>query len=313
AKLRLALDNAKETLRRQNDSPRRIVAREFARLLYGDHPYGRFPTEATLDAITRDDVVAFYRRDFHPNTTILAVSGSISEADLRRAVAGAFGNWMRTAVVPPTIPDLSAPQTGYFQINKDISQTNIRFGHVGIDRHDPDRHAIRVLNHILGGGGFTSRMMGTVRSDSGLAYSVGTDFTLPDQPGMFYAACQTKSEGTAKTLSLMQWVIADLLAEGITENELATAKESILNSDVFKYVTPVGIVERYAGLEYYGFPSDQLKKDVEAIGAVTAADVEAAASKHLHPENYTVLAVGPIEKFEAALAPAGNVKTLEIE
>ena len=114
-----------------------------------------------------------------------------------------------------TIPDPAPPARGVYQIEKDISQTNLRFGHLGIDRHNPDRHAVRILNHILGGGGFTSRMVGKVRSDSGWAYSVGTAFTTADKPGLFLATCQTKTETTTKALALMQWVIEDVQKNGI--------------------------------------------------------------------------------------------------
>jgi predicted Zn-dependent peptidase len=214
----------------------------------------------------------------------------------------------------PAIPSIEENGSGgIFQINKDISQTNIRFGHIGIDNMNPDRHAIRVMNHILGGGGFTSRMMGRVRSDSGWAYSVGTRFTTAVQPGMFYASCQTKAETTSKALALMKWVVEDLVENGITNEELAIAKESILNSDVFQYVTPSQIVNRYAWLEYYGYPSDQLKKNVEAIRAVTKADIEAVARKYLHPDKLTILAVGPIDQFDAPLSGFGSVTTLELE
>jgi predicted Zn-dependent peptidase len=130
---------------------------------------------------------------------------------------------------------------------------------------------------------------------------------------MFYAACQTNSENTTKTLSLMKWVIDDFLDNGITKDELATAKESILNSDVFRYVTPSQIVNQYAWLEYYGFPPDQMIKDIEAIKVITERQVEEVARRYLHPDKFTIVAVGPIDDFDAPLTSFGSVETIELE
>jgi zinc protease len=313
AKYQLAVDDALEAWRRRNDSPRRITGREFAKLLYGDHPYGRTAGKETLESLARADALEFYGRHFTPGNTILAVSGNLSRERLDQLLSRHFSGWASASAELPDVPSVQTGGAGgVYQINKDISQTNIRFGHLGIDRKNPDRHAIRVMNYILGGGGFTSRMMGRVRSDSGWAYSVGTAFTSATQPGMFYASCQTKSETTTKALALMKWVIVDLVENGITDDELATAKESILNSDVFQYVTPSQIVNRYAWLDYYGFPSDQLKKTIEAIRAVTKDDVEAVARKYLHPGKFTILAVGPIDNFDAPLSGFGSVETIEL-
>ncbi|MEW5874862.1 MAG: pitrilysin family protein [Candidatus Zixiibacteriota bacterium] len=314
AKLQLAIDDAVENWRRRNDSPGRITSREFAHLIYGGHPYGRTPDRTTLESLTHDDVMSYYQRHFAPNNTILAVAGDLTRAKLDAILAAHFADWAKSTSM---LPDPPAPPTqmatGIFQINKDINQANIRFGHLGIDRKNPDRHAIRVMNDILGGGGFTSRMMGRVRSDSGWAYSVGTAFTMPSQPGMFYAACQTKVESASKTIALMTWVIDDLLKNGVTDDELTTARESILNSEVFEYVTPSQIVNQYAWQEYFGFPPDQLKLDIEAVKTVSKDDVNAVARKYLQPGKYAVLAVGPIDKFDQPLTRFGEVKTLELD
>lgn len=314
AKFQLAVDDALEAWRRRNDSPRGITSREFMKLIYGTHPYGRTADDKSLNALTRADVMNFYKTYFVPGNVILAVSGDLTREQLDQLLKAHFGGWAKGAM--PTFPHVPVPtggEQGVFQIQKDINQTNIMFGHLGIDRHDPDRHALRVLNYILGGGGFTSRMMKQVRSDSGWAYSVGTRFTTADQPGVFYASCQTRSETTTQALALMEWIVSDLLQRGVTDDELATAKESILNSDVFKFVTPSQIVNSYAWQEYHGFPPDQMKQDVEAIKTVTTADVERVAKAHLHPDQFTVLAVGPIDSFDPPLSKFGTVKTITIE
>ena len=314
AKFQLAVDDALEAWRRRNDSPRGITSREFMKLIYGNHPYGRTADDKSLNALTRADVVNLYKTYFVPGNVILAVSGDLTREQLDRLLKTHFGGWAKGTM--PTFPEVPAPtggEHGVFQIEKDINQTNLMFGHLGIDRHDPDRQALRVLNYILGGGGFTSRMMKQVRSDSGWAYSVGTRFTTANQPGVFYASCQTRSETTTKALALMEYIVDNLLKNGVTDEELATAKESILNSDVFKFVTPSQIVNSYAWQEYHGFPPDQMKQDVAAIRAVTKADVERVARAHLHPDQYTVLAVGPVGTYDPPLSKFGTVKTITID
>ena len=313
SRVELAIDNALEDLRRQNDSPGRIIRREFNHAVYGEHPYGRTPTEATLSGITRADVDAYYRKFVLPNTTILAISGDLETATVKSSLEKAFGNWKSGDAPTAVVANAPEPTPGVYQIEKDISQTNLRFGHLGIDRRNPDRHALRIMNHILGGGGFTSRMVGKVRSDSGWAYSVGTAFTTSDEPGLFLATCQTKTETTTKALALMQWVIEDLRDNGIREAELTTAKESVVNSDVFNYDTPVEVVENYAWQEYYGFPADQMKQDLLAIRAVTKADVDAVAKKYLDPSKYIIVAVGKIAEFDAPLTKFGKVQTISLD
>lgn len=313
SRLQLSIDNTLEDLRRQNDSPGRIIRREFNRIVYGDHPYGLTPTEKTVSAINRQDVEAFYRSYFFPNSTILAISGDLETETVKASLEKAFASWNRGEATAQEIPDPTPPAPGVYQIDKDISQTNLRFGHLGIDRYNPDRHAVRLLNHILGGGGFTSRMVGKVRSDSGWAYSVGTAFTTPAKAGVFLASCQTKTEATTKALALMQWVIEDLRANGIREDELTTAKESIINSDVFNFDTPVEVVESYAWQEFHGYPADQMKRDIEAVRAVTRADVEAAARKYLDPSRYVIVAVGKIAAFDAPLSKFGTVQTITLD
>lgn len=313
SRLQLAIDNSIEDLRRQNDSPGRIIRREFNKLVFGDHPYGRTPSEKSLTGITRTDVESFYRSYFMPNTTILAISGDLDAAGVKSSLEKAFASWSKGEPATVTVADPVPPAAGVYQIEKDISQTNLRFGHLGIDRRNPDRHAVRILNHILGGGGFTSRMVGKVRSDSGWAYSVGTAFGVSDKPNVFLATCQTKTETTTKALALMQWVIEDLRQGGIKPDELVTAKESIVNSDVFNYDTPVEVVENYAWQEYYGFPADQMKQDLAAIRAVTKADVDAAAKKYLDPSKYVIVAVGKIGEFDAPLSKFGPVQTISLE
>lgn len=313
-KVSLEKEKVKEEIRRQNDRPDSIAFREFHKLLYPDHPYGRMPTLQTIDNITKEDLVNFHQRFFHPNNMILAVSGDITPDQLKDKLTKYFGDWEKKDFVLPTTPvvDLSFKENINY-IFKDINQTNIWIGHLGYKQDNPDRFALHVMNFILGGGGFTSRLTNQVRVEQGLAYSVYSYFNKRKDLGGFFAVCQTKGETTFKALSLMREVIKKLQESGATEQELKLAKDYIINSEVFRYSTPEKIVNQQTQLEFDGFPFDQMKKDIEEIKKVSLADVNRVAKEYLHPDKMIILLVGNKDLFEKPLSELGETKEIKLE
>ncbi|MFH1891702.1 MAG: pitrilysin family protein [Candidatus Zixiibacteriota bacterium] len=312
-KFDIAVENKLEEIRRENDNPNLITRREFYKLLFPDHPYGRSGTEATVSAITRDDLVEFHRKFYHPNNCIIALSGDLTRQEAEQLIKKYLGDWKKSDSALPEFPGIKKPVPGTYYVFKDLNQTYFRIGHPGISRTNPDRYAVQVMNFILGGGGFISRMSNTIRVQEGLAYFVGSNFYQMDHSGSFYAACQTKAETTSRAIELMIAEIEKLIAGGVTEKELETAKNSILNSDIFSYSTPQQIVSQQASLEFYGFPPDELTKRIEEIKAVTADDVKAAAAKYLHPNALIVIVVGNEALFDKPLSTFGLVTNVKIE
>ncbi len=265
-KLEIARARAIEGVRRQNDDPLGIADREITKLCYPEHPYGRFSTVASLEAITRDDLRAFHALLFHPDRTLLAVSGAITEAELRSILAGAFADWPRSSEVLPPTPAVTPPRAARVTfIPKDVNQSVIRMGHLGIDVNNPDRTAISVMNYILGRSGSTSRLAKKVRVEAGIAYSVGSTFTMPRSTGLFLADTETAPETTAQAIELMLAEIERMRADGITPVELEAARSAILNRDIFQYATAHRIAVRAAELEFDGFPPDQHERDWRTI------------------------------------------------
>ncbi len=315
-KLEVVRGRAIEALRRRNDNPRSIVEREHRALLYGRHPYGRTPSDATLRSIDRADLVTFHERFFRPNNAILAVAGAVSAERLQELVQTTLGNWQRQTVDFPVVPSVppvpSAGAPSVHHIEMDLTQSAIRLGHLGLDRYDEDRYAVGVMNHVLGSGGFVARLIQRLRVEEGIAYSVWSYFTLPQDTGIFYATTQTRSGMTVRAIHLMMEEIQRMRESGLTEVEFTEARSAILNSDIFRYVTPAQIVNQVAELEYDGYPIDQHQRRIAALRSMRLEDANDAARKYLQPDQLVTLLVGKAADFDTTLAVLGPVHEIEL-
>jgi predicted Zn-dependent peptidase len=314
-KLELAKIQARSAIARRNDEPFGISFREFSKLIYGPQsPYARHTEYATIDAISREDLVAFHKQFFHPNNVIIGVWGDFETKDMIKKIESAFSAWEPVEFERPQIPEVDYKFDWSVNLvkKKDINQTHIRMGHIGGLRSNPDYFALTVMNNILGGG-FTSRLFKNVRSRMGLAYSVfGAYSANYDYPGMFYVGCQTKAETTVEALNALRNEVEKMTKELVTDQELAQAKESYLNSFVFNFDTRREVVNRLMTYEYYGYPKDFLQKTKENIEKVTKEDVLRVAQKYLHPDKLRILAVGNPEKFDKPLSNLGEVREIDI-
>lgn len=304
-----------ESLRRQNDDPKEIGDREVNKAIYTGHPLGVVPTFASVQAITRQDLLDFHRRFFRVDNTILAVSGDFERAAMLKELNAVFGRHEKTApLVLPDIPQPSqvfAPEVLYGR--KEVNQTVIRMGHLGITKDNPDIYAVRILDYILGGS-FTSRLTMEVRTNQGLAYNVDSRFDVGRRfTGSFIAETETKAESTAKAIGLMKAIIAGMTKELVSDQELKSAQEYIINSFMFGFTSPASIVTQRARLEYYGYPADYLEKYRTNIIRVTKEDVLNAARKYLKPEAFKLVVVGDTTKFDKPLATFGAVRELDLK
>jgi len=308
-KLDLAREQIRKAIKSRNDNPGSIVSREFDFTLYGDHPYGRVLEWTTVDPITKDDLVAYHKRYFVPNQIMFGVTGDFKSSQIKKMIDKYFGDWPQGPEALPEIPTVKKEfKPGVFFIEKDVNQSNIRFGHLGVTEDNPDRFALSVMNFILGGGSFNSRMTSRVRSDEGLAYSVGTRFETESRDlGSFYAYCQTKSNTTLKAMRLMKAEVDRIRSGAVTDDELAMAKDSYINRYVFGFTSASQIVGRLMGLEYDDRPGDELETYIGSIRAVTAADVERVAKEYLQPDKISYVVVGKRETLDGDLSEFGNV------
>jgi len=314
-RLEVAKRQALEMIRRQNDDPKEVGDRELQKALYAGHPLGSMPTAATISAIKQGDLQSFHQRFVRPDNMILTVAGDFDRTNILAALNRLIGEVKPEGRLQ--LPEVSqvklqfAPAVLYAP--KQVNQTVIRLGHLGITKDDPDLYAIRVLDFILGGS-FTSRLMMEIRTNQGLAYNVGSHFDVGRRfIGSFSAETETRAEATAKTIGLMTSIIAGIRKGPVTEQELKLAKDSIINSFLFGFTTPASIVTQQARLEFYGYQPEYLDRYRERIAAVTREDVLRAAQKHLHPDAFKLVVVGDQKAFDKPLATFGTVTTLAIQ
>lgn len=308
-KLDLAKDQLKEQIRRRNDQPQTIVFREFNNRLYGDHPYGRVLEWETVKKLTRDDLISWCQTYFAPNNVMLGISGDFDPGLVVEKIKKVFAAWQKKTINFPEIPKVAEkPAPGIFVIDKsNLNQTNILMGHLGVDFTNPDIYALNVMNYILGGGGFTSRMTSRVRSDLGLAYSVGTQFNTNSRDlGTFSASCQTKTETTHKAAAEMLSVIKKMREAPPSADELKTAKDAYINRFVFQFTSASAVVGNLMGLDYYGRDPNFYKNYLDNIRKVTVEDVFRVAKTYLKPENLTMVVVGNVSGFDADLSDLGS-------
>ncbi len=313
-KLQLAKDQLKEQIRRRNDTPASIINREFYKTIYGEHPYGRTLEWDQLKTVKQKDLVDFHKSYFNPNQIMLGVSGDFKEAEILNKLKQVFGDWERKEVNLPSRPKVAQEfKPGIYFIEKEINQTNLMLGHLGTDLNNPDQYALTLMNFILGGGSFTSRLTSKVRSDEGLAYSVGSVFPFNTQDlGVFYASCQTKTNSTHRALSYILDEIERIREHLVSEEELNTAKDAYINNFVFRFTTTEQIVGLLMGLEYDHRPPDYYKNYLSNIRKVTAKDILRVAQQYLHPDSMTILVVGHKANFDQALGDLGKVTEIAL-
>ncbi len=308
-KLQLAKTQEKGAIARRNDDPEGIAAREFGKLIYGNEsPYARTTEYSTLGNIQREDLVNFYQQSFHPENMILGIVGDFEPQQMKALIAEKFGNWKPTqkVVIPPQ-PTVSQANTGgVFVVNQpQLTQSYVEMGHLGGLFSDPDYPELTVMNGVLDG--FGGRLFNNVRSRQGLAYSVygywGGGY---DYPGVFNAGGQTRSEATVPLIEGLKAEINRLRTELITPQELAYAKESTLNSFIFKFEDPAQTLSRLMQYEFYGYPKDFIFDYQKQVEATTIEDVQRVAQKYLNPENLVILVVGNESAINPPLSRLDN-------
>jgi zinc protease len=314
-KIDLAQRQLNTGVARRNDNPQGILFRESAKLGYGAaSPYARQIEYATIAAVTRDDLLAWHRKYVHPGNMILGVAGDFDTATMEATLRKAFASWPR-GTAAPRVRDtaVTAGRPGYYFVAKDdVNQSNIRMVHLGTTLDDPDYYALSVMNEIFGGG-FASRLFSSVRSRKGLAYAVGGGVgSTYDHPGLFSVFTSTKSGTTAAAIDALYEEIEGIKRRPATAEELQRAKDSLLNSFVFRVDSRGKVLSEKMGYEFYGYPLDFLERYPAGIAKVTAEDVARVARKYIDKDKLAVLVVGKAADFDRPLASFGGVTTLDV-
>ena len=314
-KIDLAKTRLNTNISRRNDEPQGIANRELNKLAYGaNSPYARQAEYATVAAVTRDDLLAFHKRFVHPNNIILGFSGDFDSASMEKKLRAAFESWPKGPQASRTAPtEINPAKPGlYFVAKDDVTQSNIGIAGPGIVRNNPDYYAVAVMNEVFSGG-FAGRLMNQIRSKMGLAYGVGGGLGAPwDHPGLFRVSMGTKGSTTIESINALKNEVNALVQQPITAEEVASAKEIMLNAFVFTLDSKSKILNQQMMLEFYGYPADYFQHYVANVEKVTPADVERVAKKYINPNQLAVLVVGKAKDFEKPLTTLGEVQTIDV-
>lgn len=317
-------DDEVERLRKQiisaimqsKDDPNSLVSEMYGRKLFGDHPYG-FPSLGDLETapeITRDDIVAFHEKYYMPNNSFLIIVGDIKPKEIFTMVEEKFSAWEKGV-----IPELNLPEppavNGYsvILINKpDATQSNIKFGHLGISRSNPDIFAVRVMNYILGGGGFVSRLMKDIRSEQGLTYDVNSQFAYKRDVGDFTVTTFTKNENTTDAIKSVIGLLKDICSNGLTEVEVDECHSFYSGYFPLVFETPSQIARQLQTAELYNLGEEYLTTYISNINGVDVKEASEAAKKYIDPDNMLFVVVGKAEEIQAGLEEIGPVTVYEL-
>jgi predicted Zn-dependent peptidase len=312
-KVKLKRDEALEMIRRRNDDPGREVVREAVRAFYGaNHPYGWRSEEATVNAVTVEDMKAYHANYYRPNNIILAVAGDFgSNAEILAKLNARFGAWPRGEVKVPVIPPVKIAGTRQvFFIDRDISQAFIVMLQKGVKRHDPLEYPLTVTNEMLGGG-LSSRLAAEIRSRKGLAYTVYSYFAKKPDFGYILGYVGTKPETYSQALTELINQFTLIKQTEAPAEEVTRARDSIVNSFVFKFPTPFDLITERAAYEYYGYPKDYLDNYVETIAKTDPKAVLETSQKLFKPEDALIFVIGNSKKFDKPLSGFGAVTELK--
>lgn len=284
----------RQALERRNDSTTSIENREWMRLMYEGHFESRQTTTTSLDAISRDDMIAFGQALWNPANFVIGVSGDVEAAEILAKLEARFTAWPPGSTAPPTPKPAHRPAKGIWIVDKpDVNQSRVSLGHLSTTWDDPRVPAIDVMNDILGGGGFTSYIMRAVRSDAGLAYSAGSGIGFGrEYPRSLRASFQSKNASVARALRITIDQMERIRNTVPTAEDLDVTKNSLIGTFPQRFASPQAKIRVFVNDEIIGRPADWWDKYRPAIKAVTGEDVKRVANELLHPDDLTILVVG---------------------
>ena len=288
-------------IRAREEDPGAVAQRIFAAALFPGSPYGRLVegSEASVKELQQETVRQFFARHYRPNRSIMAVVGDVSEQEIRRALDGALRGWSKgESSAPPSVPS-KIGDLQVLRVNRDITQANIILGHAGVARANTDYYAIQVMNYVLGGGGFSSRVMDSVRNERGLAYSVYSYFSAEKSHGSFQLVMQTKNETAEEAIRIAKEEIERIREQPVAEQELNDAKDYLIGSFPLRLDTNRKVASFLAQVEFFQLGLDYAERYGELIRKVSIADVQRVAKQYLKPDQLIVVTVGNQQKLGA--------------
>lgn len=314
-KMDLAKNQMKESIRRRWDMPFSVANLIYNEKLYGaDSPYARRATFSTLDSISREDLIAFHKKYFAPNNMYVGITGDISSAEVKRALNRVFQKWNPKKIeFPPVPPVQDEVKKVVYYVYKDTPQANIFLGHFGVRRNHPDQFKLEILNYVLGGGGFSSRLMRELRSNRGWTYGIYGGVMTGRDRGPFMIGSTLRAEVLGEALPLIDEIVKSMQAEPIKDEEMDEAKNYMINSFVFNFESKLSILIQKISYTLMGYPEDYLEKYIDNIKKVTKEGVLEAARQHLEPGRMMIVVCGDKKRFDKPLEAFGPVEEVDLK
>jgi zinc protease len=288
------IERLSASIKEANTKPATIVARRFNAAVYGGHPYGNELTEESLRRINVAAMRSFYAAHIRACRAKVSMVGAVTQAQAlqiaTQLLAGLPQDGCDQLPAVPEVSPLAAAQD--LKIPFDSAQAHVMIGQPGYKRSDPDFFALLVGNHILGGGGFTSRLTREVREKRGLSYSVYSYFSPGLHAGAFAVGLQTRPDQAAQAVQVSREVLAQFVANGPTEEELKAAKDNLIGGFALRIDSNKKLLDNVAHISWVDLPLDYLTNWTQRVDKITAADIKAALQRKLQPEKMVTVVVG---------------------
>jgi len=301
------------SLIQQKDDPNVVVRWEFDRQLFGKHPFANpLPgTVKSLESLCQDDIVTYHQSFYRPNNALLCVVGDVKSKDVFKKVSRRFSGWKKGGFPKASFPS-PPPVSGYriLLVDKpDLTQSNIKFGHLGVDRSNPDYFPLVLMNYILGGS-FVSRLVNVVRVEKGLTYGIWSWFEMNKQPGAFAVTTFTRNDSALKAIEASVQELRRIREEGVTEEELKEAKSFYRGYFPLRFETPEQIATRILETKIYGLGKNYLRDYRKNMDKVTIEEVNRVARKYIGPDNLVFVVVSKAEDVKSDLEKLGPVEVV---
>jgi len=296
--IRREIEKTLASIQSAEDQPGEVTEKEFQKALFLKSPYGH-PVEGTKESIPRlkrESLVGFFKTYYHPNNTILTIVGDMTPEEVKAKILPRLEKWPATEIPKESFNITFAKEPKTIKFDRAITQANIILGHAGVSRGNPDYYAINVMNYILGGGGFASRLTEEIRNKRGLAYAVESYFDPGKYPGAFQIVLQTKNASAREAISLSLEQMERIRKESVSEKELEGAQKYLIGSFPTRFDTQAKLANFLTQVEYYGLGLDYPQKYPSLIRAITREQILRVAKTYLHPENYILVVVGNLKE-----------------
>lgn len=291
------------SLRQSHEEPSFLTNKEFRRLIYGEFPYGRLieGSSETISKINREDIVSFYEKYYKPNRSVISIVGDISKEEAVEVIKNNLSKWTSSPHTHRETVETNIKKhtdKTFKIIDRELTQANIIFGNLGIERQNQDFYSVSVMNYILGGGGFASRLMKTVRDELGLTYGISSHFTTNKYKGLFTVEVQTKNESAGQVIKEILRQIEYMQSNPVSDEELKDAKSFLIGSFPRRFETNRRIADFLTLIEFYKLGDNFIDKYEEYINAVTKEDIMRVAKQYLTLKNYIIVIAGKSERLQ---------------